>query len=337
MDENISHNRDVPAHKPHKPSAIRLHVSVIDGKVSQPKEVILARKRGYELVDAEGFVPADASPAVRLAALCEAICREELEAAQQRYGGSSDPKSADRLAAVQQFLSGIPAAVNQAVADGSLRIQGLAAGSQAGAPGSDEAAAEATGAGSSSALGLAVDLEARKAGLRARLERFRAEEAEWKQVLQQADDMVAATAPADLPAGSAAQPALEGGSGPAAGAAATGSMVLPASDGGSEPAAAAPAGDAPPGFAVAGGSGAVGLLRARQEEAYRAVALQVEGLCAMVGGVEDLVSKAERHCSLMQAEYHQEKFRTFPHIDSPARLIREMVRPPLPRRQRSDD
>lgn len=28
-----------------------------------------------------------------------------------------------------------------------------------------------------------------------------------------------------------------------------------------------------------------------------------------------------------QAEYHAEKFRVFPHVDSPARLIRELVRP----------
>jgi hypothetical protein len=29
----------------------------------------------------------------------------------------------------------------------------------------------------------------------------------------------------------------------------------------------------------------------------------------------------------MQAEYHKEKFMIFPHIDSPARLIHEIVRP----------
>ena len=28
--------------------------------------------------------------------------------------------------------------------------------------------------------------------------------------------------------------------------------------------------------------------------------VQVEGLCAMVDAVEDLVAKAERHCSTMQ-------------------------------------
>lgn len=32
-----------------------------------------------------------------------------------------------------------------------------------------------------------------------------------------------------------------------------------------------------------------------------------------------------------QAEYHQEKFRAFPHVDSPARLIKEIVKPPVKR------
>lgn len=31
-----------------------------------------------------------------------------------------------------------------------------------------------------------------------------------------------------------------------------------------------------------------------------------------------------------QAEYHAEKFRAFPHVNSPARLIRELVRVPEP-------
>ena len=32
---------------------------------------------------------------------------------------------------------------------------------------------------------------------------------------------------------------------------------------------------------------------------------------------------------MFQAEYHRDKFRNFPHVESPARLIREIVRPSL--------
>lgn len=32
----------------------------------------------------------------------------------------------------------------------------------------------------------------------------------------------------------------------------------------------------------------------------------------------------------LQAEYHADKFRAFPHVNSPARLIRELVRAPGP-------
>ena len=41
-----------------------------------------------------------------------------------------------------------------------------------------------------------------------------------------------------------------------------------------------------------------------------------------------------RYCLLrgwpppLQADYHAEKFRAFPHVDSPARLIKEIVKPP---------
>ncbi len=53
----------------------------------------------------------------------------------------------------------------------------------------------------------------------------------------------------------------------------------------------------------------------------------MEGLVAMVGGVEELVARANRYCSAMQANYHATKFRSFAHIDSPARLIKELVKP----------
>lgn len=40
----------------------------------------------------------------------------------------------------------------------------------------------------------------------------------------------------------------------------------------------------------------------------------------------------EIHCYGAQADYHHQKFAMFEHVDSPARLIKEIVRPARPRR-----
>lgn len=32
------------------------------------------------------------------------------------------------------------------------------------------------------------------------------------------------------------------------------------------------------------------------------------------------------HCASLQADYHQEKFKTFPHVNSPAWLISQIIR-----------
>ena len=51
-------------------------------------------------------------------------------------------------------------------------------------------------------------------------------------------------------------------------------------------------------------------------------------MCKLVADVEELVEAANSRAGVLQAEYHADKFRTFPHVDSPQRLIRELIRAP---------
>lgn len=104
-------------------------------------------------------------------------------------------------------------------------------------------------------------------------------------------------------------------------------------------------------------------LLAARAGAHRKLALQVEAYAGLVGGVEALLSTAEQACSAMQvppplfpcdlpdptsthlpgrlalcahisaglfamaqAEYHRDKFRAFPHVDSPATLIKGIAK-----------
>jgi len=68
-------------------------------------------------------------------------------------------------------------------------------------------------------------------------------------------------------------------------------------------------------------------LRQLQADVHRELALQVEGLCMLVGDVEELADAADQSAHAMQAQYHAEKFKTFAHMDSPERLIRNILRP----------
>ena len=179
----------------------------------------------------------------------------------------------------------------------------------------------------------AVDLDARKAGLRARLASFEREEAEWQALLLKAEELDSQLAAECTSAGGGAAAVPQDCSAP---------------------------------------DSLLGLERS-QRELHRRLAMQVEGLCKLVGDVEELVDGANRSAQatqvrarlpsrrahlrwafrrgggaqlsaramaaplfpfplLHQAEYHKEKFRVFPHVDSPARLIRELVKP-VPRRQ----
>ncbi|RMZ53298.1 hypothetical protein APUTEX25_004786, partial [Auxenochlorella protothecoides] len=75
---------------------------------------------------------------------------------------------------------------------------------------------------------------------------------------------------------------------------------------------------------------AVGTLRALRAEVHAHMALQVEGLCMLTADVASLVESAGVQARAAQHEFHQERFRAFSHVDSPARLIQALTQPPLP-------
>lgn len=55
---------------------------------------------------------------------------------------------------------------------------------------------------------------------------------------------------------------------------------------------------------------------------------QVETLCAVVEKAEALVASAEQAASALQASYHHDAFRAYPHVNSPAWLIKQLSQQP---------
>lgn len=74
-------------------------------------------------------------------------------------------------------------------------------------------------------------------------------------------------------------------------------------------------------------SAEVAALRQLQQEVHRSLTLQVDGVCLLVGDVEELVVRANHSAQAMQAQVHAQRFSTFLHINSPAHLIKALVRP----------
>ncbi|GAX82604.1 hypothetical protein CEUSTIGMA_g10030.t1 [Chlamydomonas eustigma] len=62
-----------------------------------------------------------------------------------------------------------------------------------------------------------------------------------------------------------------------------------------------------------------------EESVSSTLMLQVESLTSFLSKADSLVAKGEQACMLLQADYHQEKFKTFPHVNSPAWLIKHIV------------
>lgn len=131
------------------------------------------------------------------------------------------------------------------------------------------------------------DVEARKAGLRARLEKFEKEEAEWQTLLERVG---------------ALGDELE----------AEAQLIA------KEVEAAENAPIDPPESKD---------LQHIRTEVHRELSMQVEGLCLLVGDVEELIQTADKSAQAMQAQYHEEKFATFPHVNSPLALIKAISRP----------
>ena len=70
-------------------------------------------------------------------------------------------------------------------------------------------------------------------------------------------------------------------------------------------------------------------IQAFEADAARRLIFQVDGVCLVVGEMEDLVDRAHETAQEAQIKVHNERFKAFPHMNSPAKLIRALVRPPV--------
>lgn len=66
-------------------------------------------------------------------------------------------------------------------------------------------------------------------------------------------------------------------------------------------------------------------LQALKESIQKQLTMQVEGVSLVVGNIEDLIEQANEKAALAQKKYHNERFKAFPHVNSPARLIKAIV------------
>eukprot|EP00890_Picochlorum_soloecismus_P003675 jgi/Picsp_1/4308/NSC_01816-R1_hypothetical protein CHLREDRAFT_144129 [Chlamydomonas reinhardtii] len=66
-------------------------------------------------------------------------------------------------------------------------------------------------------------------------------------------------------------------------------------------------------------------LQALKDSIQKQLTMQVEGVSLVVGNIEDLIEQANEKAALAQKQYHSERFKTFPHVNSPARLIKAIV------------
>ncbi|KAL4439014.1 hypothetical protein ABPG77_006951 [Micractinium sp. CCAP 211/92] len=273
-------------------------------------EVEMLQPLGERLLEGLAALPDRAPPQDRLLAFCAGLGAAAVEASATAPACAA--ALADALAAFQSSLAA-------ALADGSVA---LAAAPRPPPTPADEGEVE------QQAPGYRVDLEARKAGLRARLANFQKEEAEWHSLLQKVqelDQQQLMPVPEEPAAGSS------GGEAAAGGAEAPGDGAL--SSAASEPGVHGQPADQAARHISSGEDeedAALAALEAVHAGIHRHLAMQVEGVCKLVGDVEELVERASRAAAAVQAEYHAEKFRAFPHVNSPARLIRELVRAPGP-------
>ncbi|WIA36792.1 hypothetical protein OEZ86_008047 [Tetradesmus obliquus] len=181
-----------------------------------------------------------------------------------------------------------------------------------------------------------------KAALQDKRAKLLQEEAHWLQLQQQYNDMhtaAAAGAPADPAAAEAETAEAEAAGTPRADATAAAaaapladSAAADTSNAGAPAAAAAAAAVAAAAAAgtvdaVAAGEAAAGdgPVCAQQAVKVRGVQLKVEMLLALVSKMEHLVASAETAARTLQAGYHAEKFKVFPHINSPAALIKSII------------
>ena len=218
-------------------------------------------------------LPDNAPPAQRLLALCGAVCGAEVELLGKE--GHEDESSALETV-FTSFLASLKAAAER----GSVQLSTLQD-----APGIALADAD-----------LRVDLEARKAGLRNRLQMLKKEEEEWHELRAKVEDLEIGGAEAEAEG--------EGDQGE-----------------GAEPGSSAQAIEKYAGEEIAA-------LKALREDVHRQITMQVDGVCTLVGNIEDLIERANQTAQDAQVQHHKKRFEPFPNVHSPKVLIRKIMEAP---------
>jgi len=72
----------------------------------------------------------------------------------------------------------------------------------------------------------------------------------------------------------------------------------------------------------------IGLLRDANYNVSHRLTLQVDSVCQLVGNIEDLLDRTNEATREVQKQYHSQRFKAFPHFNSPARLIKAIVSTP---------
>lgn len=68
-------------------------------------------------------------------------------------------------------------------------------------------------------------------------------------------------------------------------------------------------------------------LRALNRDVHRKITMQVDGVCILVGNIEDLIDRANATAQEVHVQHHKKRFENFPHVDSPKFLLRKIMAP----------
>lgn len=70
-------------------------------------------------------------------------------------------------------------------------------------------------------------------------------------------------------------------------------------------------------------------LQRMESEVLQRLTMQVDGVCTLLGNVEDLLLRANDVAQEAQRHQHSRRFKAFQHMNSPARLIKAIVQAPV--------
>ena len=71
----------------------------------------------------------------------------------------------------------------------------------------------------------------------------------------------------------------------------------------------------------------IAALKAIQQDVHRKITMQVDGVCTLVGNIEDLIDRANQTAQDVHVQHRKKRFENFPHIDSPKFLIKKLMAP----------